>query len=83
MRTRSANWLLVSIQSRPFSEIKHETVEPTIEQLRTFYILCVEVSNLLQTVELTRYDIRTKRIVVLIGETIEVEILTNGERIVR
>ena len=58
-------------------------MEPTIEQLRTFYILWVEVSNLLQTVELTRYDIRTKRIVVLIGETIEVEILTNGERIVR
>jgi hypothetical protein len=58
-------------------------VEPTIEQLRTFYILCVEVSNLLQTVELTRYDTRTKRIVVLIGETIEVEILTNGERIIR
>ena len=58
-------------------------MEPTIEQLRTFYILCVEVSNLLQTVELTRYDVRTNRIVVLIGETIEVEILTNGERIVR
>ena len=58
-------------------------MEPTIEQLKTFYILCVEISNLLQTVELTRYDVRTKRIVVLIGETIEVEILTNGERIVR
>ncbi len=58
-------------------------LKPTIEQLRTFYILCVEVSNLLQTVELTRYDVRTNRIVVLIGETIEVEILTNGERIVR
>ena len=60
-----------------------KTLEQTIEQLKTFYILCVEVSNLLQTVELTRYDIRTNRIVVLIGETIEVEILTNGERIVR
>ena len=58
-------------------------MEPTIEQLKTFYILCVEISNLLKTVELTRYDIRTQRIVVLIGETIEVEILTNGERIVR
>ena len=58
-------------------------LEPTIEQLRTFYILCVEVSNLLQTVELTRYDVRTNRIVVLIGETIEVENLTNGERIIR
>ena len=60
-----------------------KTLEPTIEQLRAFYVLCVEVSNLLQTVELTRYDVRTNRIVVLIGETIEVEILTNGERIVR
>ena len=58
-------------------------MEPTIEQLRTFYVLCVEVSNLLQTIELTRYDVRTKRIVVLIGETIEVEILSNGEKIVR
>ena len=58
-------------------------LEPTIEQLRTFYVLCVEVSNLLQTIELTRYDVRTNRIVVLIGETIEVEILSNGEKIVR
>ncbi len=58
-------------------------MEPTIEQLKTFYTLCVEISNLLKTVELTRYDIRTQRIIVLIGETIEVEILTNGERIIR
>lgn len=58
-------------------------MEPTIEQLRTFYVLCVEVSNLLQTIELTRYDVRTNRIVVLVGETIEVEILSNGEKIVR
>ena len=58
-------------------------MEPTIEQLKTFYTLCVEISNLLKTVELTRYDIRTQRLIVLIGETIEVEILTNGERIIR
>ncbi|WP_414620121.1 DUF6888 family protein [Calothrix sp. CCY 0018] len=68
------------IKSRLFVK---KTVEPTIEQLRTFYILCLETSNLLKTVELTRYDRRTGRIVVLIGDTIEVEILTNGERIIR
>lgn len=58
-------------------------MEPTIQQLKTFYILCAETSNLLKTVELTRYDRRIGRIVVLIGDTIEVEILTNGERIIR
>ncbi|MBV6626871.1 MAG: hypothetical protein KI793_28695 [Rivularia sp. (in: Bacteria)] len=58
-------------------------MEPTPEQLLTFYILCVETSNLLKTVELTRYDTRTKRVVVLIGETIQVEILGNGEKIIR
>ncbi len=58
-------------------------VEPTIEQLNSFYRLCVRTSNLLKTVELTRYDTRTQRIVVLIGETIQVEILTNGEIILQ
>ncbi len=47
-------------------------MEPTIELLKAFYELCVRVSNLLQTIELTRYDTRTQRIVVLIGETIQV-----------
>jgi hypothetical protein len=58
-------------------------VQPTIEQLKAFYRLCVRVSNLLQTVELTRYDTRSQRIVVLIGETIQVEILDNGEELIR
>jgi hypothetical protein len=31
---------------------------------------------------LVRFDERTNRIVVLIGETIEVEILSNGEEII-
>ncbi len=57
-------------------------MEPTIEQIRSFYDLCVRTSNLLQTIELTRYDRRTQRIVVLIGETIQVEILNNGENII-
>jgi len=58
-------------------------VEPTIEQIRSFYDLCVRMSNLLKTIELTRYDTRTGRIVVLIGETIQVEILSNGENIIQ
>ncbi|WP_197036229.1 DUF6888 family protein [Fischerella sp. PCC 9605] len=58
-------------------------MEPTIEQLKAFYDLCVRVSNLLQTIELTRYDTRTQRIVVLIGQTIQAEILTNGETILQ
>jgi hypothetical protein len=58
-------------------------MEPTIEQIKSFYDLCVRASNLLQTIELTRYDTRSKRIVVLIGETIQVEILSNGEEIIQ
>lgn len=58
-------------------------MQPTSEQLKVFFGLCVRVSNLLQTVELTRYDTRSQRIVVLIGETIQVEILSNGEELIR
>ncbi|WP_416350833.1 DUF6888 family protein [Rivularia sp. UHCC 0363] len=58
-------------------------MEPTPEQLKSFYRLCVRTSNLFKTVELTRFDTRTQRIVVLIGETIQVEILTNGEIILQ
>lgn len=56
---------------------------PTIEQVKAFYSLCVRVSNLLQSVELTRFDTRSQRVVVLIGETIQVEILNNGEELIR
>ena len=55
----------------------------TIEQLETFYRVCVRASNLLRTIELTRYDTRSQRIVVLIGETIQVEILSNGEELIQ
>jgi hypothetical protein len=60
----------------------NQTAEPTIEQFKSFYDLCVRMSNLLQTIQLTRYDTRTNRIVVLIGETIQAEILSNGEQII-
>jgi hypothetical protein len=58
-------------------------MEPTTEQLKAFYALCVRVSNLFQTIELIRYDTRSQRIVVLIGQTIQVEILSNGETIIQ
>ena len=58
-------------------------MHPTKEQLEAFYGLCVRTSNLFKTVELTRFDTRSQRIVVLIGQTIEVEILSNGEILVR
>ena len=58
-------------------------MKPTIEQFKSFYTLCVRTSNLLQTIELTRFDTRTNRIVVLIGDTIQVEILPNGSQIIR
>ncbi len=58
-------------------------MEPTSEQVFSFYVMCIQVSNLLKTIELTRFDTRTKRIVVLVGETIQVEILDTGERIIR
>ncbi|MBA3920794.1 MAG: hypothetical protein H0X31_03405 [Nostocaceae cyanobacterium] len=60
-----------------------EQNQPTIEQVKAFYRLCVRVSNLLQTIELTRYDMRSNRVVVLIGETLQVEILSNGEEIIQ
>jgi hypothetical protein len=61
----------------------NQQIEPTVEQVKAFFRLCVRVSNLLRTVELTRYDTRSQRIVVLKGRTIEVEILSNGEELVR
>lgn len=60
-----------------------QRIEPTIEQLKAFFRLCVRISNLLQSIELTRFDTRSRRIAVLIGETIQVEILDNGEVIIQ
>lgn len=58
-------------------------MEPTPIQVLSFYVMCIQISNLLKTIELTRFDTRTKRIFVLVGQTIEVEILDTGERIIR
>jgi hypothetical protein len=58
-------------------------VHPTIEQLETFYRVCVQASNLFRNIELTRYDTRTQRIFVLVGSDIEIEILSNGEELIK
>ncbi|MBD2772884.1 DUF6888 family protein [Iningainema tapete] len=56
---------------------------PTTEQLKTFFRICVQASNLLRNIELTRYETRSQRIVVLVGSEIQVEILSNGEEIIQ
>ena len=58
-------------------------MEPTIEQLKAFFDFYVWASNLLRDIALVRFDQRTSQIVILIGETIQVEILSNGENIIR
>ncbi|MFN6558352.1 MAG: DUF6888 family protein [Nostoc sp. ChiSLP01] len=58
-------------------------MEPTTEQLKAFFDFCVRVSELLQTIELTRYDKRNNRIAILVGQAIEVEILSSGEVLIR
>lgn len=55
---------------------------PTAEQLTSFYTRCVRISNLLKSIEMVRYDTRTKRIVILVGEETQLEILENGEVII-
>ncbi|WP_431356788.1 DUF6888 family protein [Komarekiella delphini-convector] len=57
-------------------------MEPTSAQLKALYQRCVRASNLLQPINLVRLDSRTNRIVMLIGETIQIEILENGEVII-
>ncbi|WP_416212207.1 DUF6888 family protein [Nostoc sp. DedSLP03] len=54
-------------------------MEPTPEQLKSFYRISVRMSNLLRPINLVRMDERIKRIVMLVGETIEIEIYLNGE----
>ncbi|MBW4685239.1 MAG: hypothetical protein KME40_09100 [Komarekiella atlantica HA4396-MV6] len=54
-------------------------MEPTPEQLRALYRRCVAANNLMQSINIVRMDERTKRIFVLIGDTIAVEIFPNGE----
>jgi hypothetical protein len=56
---------------------------PTTEQLKTFFRICIQASNLLRNIEMTRYDTRTQIIFVLVGNDIEVEIFSNGKELIR
>ncbi|BDA74350.1 unknown protein [Calothrix sp. PCC 7716] len=58
-------------------------MEPTVAQLRTLYRMLVGMSNMLRSINLVRMDERTKRLVMLVGETIEIEILSNGEALIK
>lgn len=53
-------------------------MNPTVEQLKTLYRVCVMASNLLIPINITRLDERTNRIFILVGVTIEMEIYPNG-----
>ncbi|WP_198287567.1 hypothetical protein [Rivularia sp. PCC 7116] len=53
-------------------------MQPTFEQLKAFYRISVGASNMLVPINLVRLDERTKRLVLLIGETIEIQIRKNG-----
>ncbi|WP_334845868.1 DUF6888 family protein [Nostoc sp.] len=54
-------------------------MESTSEQLGAYYRMSVRASNLLQSINVVRLDERTKRIYMLVGGTIQIEIYSNGE----
>ncbi|WP_445214850.1 DUF6888 family protein [Brasilonema sp. UFV-L1] len=54
-------------------------MNPTPEQLKAFYATCVRASNMFQSINVVRMDERTKRIYILIEDTIQIEIYPNGE----
>lgn len=53
-------------------------MEPTTAHLKTLYRVCLMASNLLKPMNVTRLDERSKRIFILVGETIEIEIDIDG-----
>ncbi|MDF5732487.1 MAG: hypothetical protein PUP92_31945 [Rhizonema sp. PD38] len=56
-------------------------MEPTIAQLKALYRVCVQTSTLLQDINLTRLDERTKCIFMIVNDTINIEIDVNRELI--
>jgi hypothetical protein len=58
-------------------------MEPTVEQLKAYWRISVRASNLLQAINLVRLDERNSRIVVLVADTIQIEILPNGEVLIQ
>ena len=58
-------------------------MEPTVEQLKAYWQISVRASNLLQSINLVRLDERNSRIVMLVADTIQIEILQNGEVLIQ
>ncbi|WP_193200463.1 DUF6888 family protein [Nostoc sp. MG11] len=58
-------------------------MEPTVEQLKAYWRMSVRASNLLQSINLVRLDERNDRIVMLVADTIQIEILSNGEILIQ
>lgn len=58
-------------------------MEPTVEQLKAYWRISVRASNLLQSINLVRLDERNSRIVMLVVDTIQIEILPNGEVLIQ
>lgn len=53
-------------------------MEPTIAQLKSLYRVCVQTSNLLKDINMTRLDERTRCIYMIVDGTIEIEIEIDG-----
>jgi len=58
-------------------------MNPTLEQLQAYWRISISASNLLQPINLVRLDQRNNHIVVLVANTLQVEILPNGEVIIQ
>jgi hypothetical protein len=58
-------------------------MDPTVEQLKAYWRMSVRASNLLQSINLVRLDERNDRIVMLVADTIQIEILSNGEILIQ
>lgn len=52
---------------------------PTLEQIKTCFVLSVGVTSMYQSINLIRVDERTREIYFLAGEEIELVIFENGK----
>lgn len=52
--------------------------QPTFAQLKSFYRVCVQTSNLLKDINMVRLDERTRCIYMIVDERIDIEIDVDG-----
>ena len=58
-------------------------IKPTFEQLVALFQISVFLSDAQRSIDLVRIDERSKNLVILAGESIVVEIMPNGRRLIR